>query len=178
MNIRAFRLLRVNARKPRGARASVIARSVAQRAAVDLSKIAEHQQLLAERFERLHGWHELESGAFRLGHPVFLDDSVRHIDEPEPDRRVGGGHTRRRHGGDHGIEQRQRHCGSNSSQKHSAIKSFLCDDHDSRVLLIVNCGLSTIASINAGIVTFCFSASRIMERRAGRSAGSSPRPRA
>ena len=64
VDVGAFGLLRMHAGQPRGARARVVAAAVAERAAVDLRQVAEHQHLVAERLKRLHRGVELEARAF------------------------------------------------------------------------------------------------------------------
>ena len=66
----ALGLLGMHAGEPGGARARMVARAIAQRAAVDLRQAAEHHHVLAERLQRLHGGRELEAGAFGRGRPA------------------------------------------------------------------------------------------------------------
>ena len=92
--IGAARLVRVDAGEERGRRARVIARSIAQRAAVGLREPAEDDHVFAIGLERFQRGAELEIGAHRLRRPQVLarallgaaDDPVRRVDVPEPHR--------------------------------------------------------------------------------------------
>ena len=61
---------------------------------LNLGEVAEHEDLIAERLQRLHGRHELEAGAVRRRHPILLNDAVRNIDKPEAHRRRRRGQAR------------------------------------------------------------------------------------
>ena len=76
----------MDAGQPRGALARMVARAIAQRAALHLRQAGEHGEVLAERLQRLHRGRELEARAFRGGHPLIQDHADRVIDKPQADR--------------------------------------------------------------------------------------------
>jgi hypothetical protein len=134
VNTDAFRLFGVDARKPCGALARMIARAVAQRPALHLGQAGEDGEVLAERFQRLHGGRELETRAFRGGHPLIQNHADRVKDKPEANRGFGcTGHCQRRN---HGVQQGQGQCGAETAQERAAGQRLLGDDHGSAVLLI------------------------------------------
>ncbi len=115
MEICAAGLVRMDAGEERRGRARVVARAVAEGPPVHLREPAEHVEVLAERFERLHGRTELEIRARGLGRPHERartlvgcpDDAVGRVDVAQSGRRLRRlerGQRRR-----HRVEERQRH---------------------------------------------------------------------
>ena len=107
MNVRAPRFLGMHAGEPGGAGARVVSRAVAEGVAVRLRQATQHQEVVAERRQRLHGGSELESRPNAGGSPAVHDDPVRHVDEAQAhggvSRRVFGQRERRHHR----VHQRQ-----------------------------------------------------------------------
>src|SRR5689334_11041193 len=157
----------MHARQKRGACASVIARTVAQRPSVDVSQPAQHQETIPQWSKRFENRSELESGAFGGGRPLTHDDAVRHVHESHAARGLRGAIARRGEGRHHRVEQRQRQCGPQTAKKRTPRKRLLRDDHSSRVLLIWNGGLLTTAIIIADKRLSSCPASRAIWRTAG-----------
>ena len=76
-----------------------------ERAAAVLHEIAQHQHLVAMRFERLHRRKHLVARARLGGKPALGDDAVRHVQKAQPDRRFHRSRSARK-GRDHGIQKR------------------------------------------------------------------------
>ena len=97
----------------------MVARTVAQRAAIDLSETGEHGHLFAERLQRLHGGSEFETCSLGFRNPLVENHADRMEDESEADYRCGfGGAGQRRN---HGIEQRQGQGGAKATQNCAAV---------------------------------------------------------
>ena len=145
LEVGAAGLVRMHAGQPRGGRARVVAGAVAKRASRDLRQAAQHDDVLAERLERLHRRAELEVGADLPGRPhellralvVAADDAVRRVDVTEPHGRFPGGLRERGQRREHRIEHRESHRGAYASQERPPRQGFVGDDHDSEALL--NC---------------------------------------
>src|SRR5206468_12282792 len=96
-------------------------------------EVAQHHEVIPERFQLLHGLHHLVAFAVRLGKPVLLNDSVRDIDDRQPDWR--NSLSSEDPGRYHGIEQRKCDCSADAAQHGPAAKGFLWDHHKSELLL-------------------------------------------
>ena len=120
VDVRAFGLLGMDAGEPGGARARMVARAIAERAAVDLRQAAEHQSMFSRNGSS--GFmvrRELEARALGRRESSAHDDPVRDVDEA---RRTGGFRPRwrRRKRRNHRIQQRQRQGGAQAAQERAA----------------------------------------------------------
>ncbi len=128
-NVDPFSLLRMYAGQECGARARVVARSVAQRITGLLREPGQDKETVLERSERVQSRSELEAGPLRGRRPTIHDHAVRNVDETHAAHRpcyraLRSGERRR-----HRIQQRQGQCGSQAAQERAARQRFLRDDH-------------------------------------------------
>ncbi len=156
LEVGAAGLVWVHARQPRGGRARVVAGAVTKGASRDLRQAAQHDDVLAERLERLHRRAELEVGADLPRRPhellralvVAADDAVRRIYVTEPHRRFAGGLRERGQRREHRIQRGESHRGAYAPQERPPRQGLVGDDHD---VLIWNGVLFTIERINDDI---------------------------
>ena len=119
-------LLDLDAGEVRSGTAAVIAGAVEQRAPAVVGQVADLDHVAAEGFERLEDARQLRGQRPLLRHvPVLHVDAVRHVEERQADGRLGGGGE----GGDHRIEEWQRHSGSDTLEEGPARKRLAGDDH-------------------------------------------------
>ena len=92
-------------------------------------EIADHDQRIAERLERLQDRRELEVGARLAGRPLLHDGAVGHVDGAKSRRRRRG--CGRREGRNHRFERRQRHDGAHPAQERPTRQRHLGNEHGS-----------------------------------------------
>src|SRR3954466_6813309 len=103
----------------------MIAGAVEQRPPGVVGQVAHEEQIVLERLEGLEGAGQDAELAFIVRIPAAHIDAVRDVHERHTERRLAGG--RSREGGNHGIEERERHGGPHSSQKRASRKRFAGD---------------------------------------------------
>ena len=81
----------MGAGEPGGAFARMVARAIAESAALHLGEAAQHDETLAKRLERLHGRGELKARAFDGRRPLLHDHADRMEDKSQADGGLGGG---------------------------------------------------------------------------------------
>ena len=108
-------LLHLYAGQVAAAAAPVIARAIQQRAPGIVRQVAEHEDVVLERLQRLEDARQFGKLALVVRVPVAHDDAVGHVDERHADGRFAG--ARRRKGGHHGIQKRKGDGGSHAAQK-------------------------------------------------------------
>src|SRR5579863_275522 len=122
---------------------------VAAAVAVRLSLIAEEtrndEQLFPEWLQSGQCGRELEVRTGACRQPFIVDDPVRMVDHAQAARGRGSGRGGGKRG-NHGVEQRQAHDGTNTSKNGAARNGFLCHDHE-RGLLILQRHAATAASL-------------------------------
>ena len=92
--------------------------------------LADGDELIAEPLERLHDRLELEVAADGRRMPRVRVHAVRHVDGPEPERRLCRRPRLGRQGRHHRIEHGQRHRGAKgAAQERAAGQMLLRDDH-------------------------------------------------
>ena len=89
---------------------------------------ADHDEMIAERLERLQNRRELEARAGRVRGPLVHHGAHRHEDGAESARRRGG-RGQRGGRGDHRIEERQRKRGPDALQESSTRQRHFRDEH-------------------------------------------------
>ena len=93
----------------------MIAGAIEQRASGVMGQVAEHEDIVFQRLQRLEDARQLGEFTLVAGVPVVHDDAVGHIDERHADGRLAG--ARRGKGGHHGIQERQGDGGSNAAEE-------------------------------------------------------------
>ena len=122
--VRAFRPLGRRRAEERG-----VGRRVGAGIGILQLEVADDGQLIDDRRQRLQRRRQLEQLAVAARRPPRQVTAHRHVDETEPPHRLGHRAGERRHRRDHGIEQRQRHAGAQSSQERPPWQCFSGDDH-------------------------------------------------
>ena len=106
------------------------ARAQVDRLAPRCLHLADRDELVAEPLERLHDRLELEVGTDGCRMPRIRIHAVRHVDGPEPERRLGCRLRLGRQRRHHRIEHGQRHSGAKgTAQERAAGQMLLRDDH-------------------------------------------------
>ncbi len=135
------------------------ARAEVDRCAPRRLHLADRDQLIAERFERLHDRLELEVAPLLLRMPGVGEHAVRHVDRAEPERRVRRRARRGRERRHHRVQQGQRDRGTEGTvQERAAGQMLLRDDHGystlaRATLLTVSPGSSLVRIWNGALST-------------------------
>ena len=117
VDVSALGFLGMHTRQPGGAGTRVVSGSVAEGPAVRLRQSAQHQHVVAEGLQRLHGGSKFESRPFARGSPAVHDDPVGHVDKAQAHGRISRRVLGQRERGYHRVEQRQSHRGPEAAQK-------------------------------------------------------------
>ena len=128
--------------------AGVVAGTVAARAPVDVRQAAQDCDVVPQRLQGRVDLAELEVSPFSLRRPLALEvnDAVRHIDEPHPQRLLGSGRSGSSHRRRHRIQPRERDRHAKSSEHFAAGQGSLGQEGHSGPILIWNGMLCTTAT--------------------------------
>ena len=108
-------LLDLHAGQVEAAAAAVIARAIEQRAPGIVGQVAEHEDVVLERLQRLQDARQLGELALVVRVPVAHDDAVGHIDERHADRRFAARGAAK--AGTMASRKRKRDGGAHAAQK-------------------------------------------------------------